>query len=600
MATDSRGLNLVVRIAAALLAAATLLSDASRTCAADRFGDYDLMMFDRPKLLFGTSEEIFQDGLQELWLRALERPDPSLRRMVIDTLGQAHRLGLPGVVDTESRLVELAEDPEQELSVLVAIANTLVVFEAEQRSELLAKLATRHGASVAEIVEPALAAWKSPALRERWLQRIDEATSGPSMLAYAMRGMASLQDSEANDPLKKIVTNAAQPLGNRIVAAQSLGRINETGLVEFAAELLDQPARHVELNALLAIETMSRHAGEEAVELLTRQLDHPRTAVQARALGRLYEIDFRLVDRHVDRLLESPDANVRRVCLNAMVDVAETPRIKQIASLLDDVNPSLRRSAAASLVTLAGVAKLKDEVLDRVGEMLDQQSWRGCEQACVVMTRLDHKPSGPRMVELLGHERSEVQVASAWGLTRLRVERLLPDMLDHAESVYQRFRNDELSDSDEAQMHIAHLFLAFGDQKYREADSLLRKYVPKDSSLGIEARAAAAWALGMIFEGEPEDVELAKMLMERVADIYSADPETSEMQQMSAVSLGRMKTESQLGGLRKFARPIDPGGVACYWALEQITGEKAPVAKHRIDTIGTWFLQPVAEYEETP
>jgi HEAT repeat protein len=301
-----------------------------------------------------------------------------------------------------------------------------------------------------------------------------------------------------------------------------------------------------------------------------------------------------LVDRHADVLISSPDANVRRWCARAMIAKQDVGRIQMLSSLLDDVNPSLRREVADGLVKLAELPSIRDEVLQRTTEILSGNAWRGCEQAVVVLTKLDHKPSGERMVELLGHKRGEVQVASAWGLTRLRVEKLLPGMLDHAQSVFEGFRASQLNDGmPGASLHLAHLFIAFGDQQYRESNSLLREYLPKKHMLGIESRAAAAWALGMLYEDDLQ-ADLVPILLGRINDDSDINAETGEMKAMCAIALGRMKAESALPDLRK---RVGMGlvGSASYWAIERMTGETPPLPVDVVGEFDDWFLMPIKD-----
>ena len=329
--------------------------------------------------------------------------------------------------------------------------------------------------------------------------------------------------------------------------------------------------------------------------MLTKLVSHDSTVVQSEALERLYEIDFQLVDRHAEKLISSRDANVRRWIAKAMVDKQDIGRIGMLCLLLDDVNPSLRREVATGLIKLAEIDELHDEVIDRTMDVLNQDQWRGCEQAAVVLTRLDHQPSGERMVELLGHERGDVQVAAAWGLSKLRIEELLPDMLDHAQSVYDGFRSGQLDDSMRgASLHIAHLFIAFGDQRFKPADALLRKYLAKDFSLGYQSRPAAAWALGMIYEDDVQE-DLVPILVQRLDDAGSPEPEDDDMRWMCAIALGRMNAESALPSLGNNAVPSAGVGYACYWAIERMTGEKPPPPKNLKERINDFFLMPIPD-----
>ncbi len=104
----------------------------------DQFDDYDLAMFDRPKLVWKAESKVeYGDGLIELWSRALDRPDAELQRLVIDTLAIAHRRGVEGVDAMKPRLIEMAKTPDQSLDVVRALSQTLIEFDASDQAPVL-------------------------------------------------------------------------------------------------------------------------------------------------------------------------------------------------------------------------------------------------------------------------------------------------------------------------------------------------------------------------------------------------------------------------------------------------------------------------------
>lgn len=567
--------------------------------AASPFDDYDLAMLRRPGFQLTERVTVFPEGLQELWIRALEREDAELRRMVIDTLGTAYRRGMQDVKETQSRLVTLLDEPDQPLDVIRASAATLIALDARQHDARLAELAAQYGLSVAQIVEPALASWKSTEMQEVWLQRISDSSARGTSMLMAIHGLGELRTRSAADALGRMVNDTGQAIGVRIAAANALGKTQSTGLTPMAEQLSDLSSTAGPGSAVLAIELLSHHDEPAAIELLARLAEHPITAVQSRALEQLFEIDTALVDRRAIQWMKSTDVNVRRWSVRAMVAQHDRGRIEPLCRMLNDVNPSLRREVRDALLHLAEDPGLRNDVIAESMRVLRQEQWRGCEQACVVLARLDHEDSGGRMLELLGHERGEVKVAAAWGLTQLRIEQLLPDMLDHAHSVFDGFRAGQLTDSmPGASLHVAHLFIALGDQKYRPAESLMREYLPKDFSLGEESRAAAAWAIGFLHEESPPN-DLIEILTDRLGDVSAIDPESDLVRQMCAVSLGRMGAESAIEDLRKFAG--SGGGVsgACSWAIERITGEQPPPTEPQVQRIDDWFLAPWSDAQQT-
>jgi hypothetical protein len=137
------------------------------------------------------------------------------------------------------------------------------------------------------------------------------------------------------------------------------------------------------------------------------------------------------------------------------------------------------------------------------------------------------------------------------------------------------------------------VFQFYGEVLYAPAEPLMRKFIPK-STLLPEARGAACWTLGHLKASEPDE-DLARAFAARLADVGSPDPESDLVRTMAAISLGRMKSESQLSTLRTFAEqhgPVDTVGLGCLWAIEQITGEPMETIETLFFGVSGWFLQP--------
>jgi hypothetical protein len=130
--------------------------------------------------------------------------------------------------------------------------------------------------------------------------------------------------------------------------------------------------------------------------------------------------------------------------------------------------------------------------------------------------------------------------------------------------------------------------------KYAPAEEQLRKYVPKDWRFAQETRAAAIWALGHLHAGTPDD-DLANQLVARLNDVQGMMPELALVRRLAAVSLGRMHAQSSLEDLRRMATlegSQSAVGIACAWAIHEITGEPMPSVPPLIQWESEWFLQP--------
>jgi HEAT repeat protein len=304
----------------------------------------------------------------------------------------------------------------------------------------------------------------------------------------------------------------------------------------------------------------------------------------------------------LDGILVSPDANVRRFAIEALVLRPTAEHVTILGDILSDPHPALRGRARTALEGLAVKAEWKDAVIREGIRVLGGKDWRGLEQASLVLGHLDHKPAAGRLVELLRHQRPEVFVTAAWGLRQLAVPDTLPATLTYYESEYKAMFAPALGGGRppaDVDLQLSQLGQFFGRAKYEPADGLLRRLVPQATATtnpaGQEARAAAVWALGLLHEGKaPPD--LVGPLVSRLTAVRPFDIEGPPVRRMAAIALGRMKAADALVTLREFApamKPsLDPVNNACCWAIGQMTGEKISQGVIEV-TARDWFLSPV-------
>jgi len=189
-----------------------------------------------------------------------------------------------------------------------------------------------------------------------------------------------------------------------------------------------------------------------------------------------------------------------------------------------------------------------------------------------------------------------VFLPAAWGLRKLAVPESLPGVVGYINAEERSAsRKGELFTLTDHQLSQLHQLL--GQQRYKLADSALRRYVPRRANeTWPEARASAIWALGMIYEGK-QPAGVVKILEERLNDTMQLPVEDDRIRRMAAISLGRMQAKSALPSLEKncFDRqpPIDSVQTACQWAIEQLTGDKAVAPKVIQKVDRDWFLVPM-------
>ena len=557
----------------------------------------EFVMDSDPKFEFPVREVEVSGKPIPLWIEALSRPDPVLQRAVVDTIAIAHRREMIGIGTARPHLVELLKRPDLNAEVRAATIRALIEFEAKDLAPLLVEQSEQYGMPISALIEPAIIRWKSPLLVEAWKARLDDPGSHKLLLRTAIEGLGALGNATAAERLGEFVTNVALPTNIRIASAKALGQIRPTGL-EPKAETLIKESKGRIIDDLLAIRMLNRHDSEETIGLLRLLLERPSTAIQSEALNRLYQINRTLVLDHVEALVDSPDANVRRTLATAMIEAESDQWIPTLAALLDDVNPSLRRDVAEALFQFAQNPELRPTVISEATGVLDQDAWRGCEQAALILVNLDHQESGDRLVDLMRHPRGEVMHTAGWGLQRFGQRRHLPAMLGRANEIYDGFKKGELAESTPGVANLqAQLFLAFGQLKYSEADELMQAYLPKNYTLGERPRAAAAWAMGYLYENQQPDA-LVNQLISRIKEMSAMEPEYESVGGMSAISLGRMNAQAALPILRANA-PRNFTATPYHWALEKLTGEKPPETppRPRLD-YNDWFLRPLEEQLE--
>ncbi|MEM0925051.1 MAG: hypothetical protein AAGJ83_03360, partial [Planctomycetota bacterium] len=474
----------------------------ARADEAESLLDVDYVMYSDPEFVAPGSRIEVTNRPLELWLRELKKPNPVLQRQLADSISLAGELSMPGIERAIVPLVELVSEKDLDPILRRSIVKSLVSLGATEHAKLLAELSEREGRAIQSIVEPALIRWKDDVLREVWRDRI---TTPSSADYYAMRlaieGLGAIGDEASSSKLRDIVeaNGASQPI--RLAAASALSEIHDQGLVDFSQSLLASDPQSLG-QRLLVVRLLRRHSDGDAMEVLFELAKGDQASVKSPALDRLYELDPQRVVEIGREAIKHSDVNVRRIAALAFFARPSAGSIEPLSWLLDDPNPDLRRSAADWLFQLAQGESLREEVIAQSTRVLGSDDWRGCEQATRVLVSLDHQPCGDRLVELLTHPRGEAMVAAGWGLRRLALEQHLPAMFNRSLEIFDGFRQVQYTTDDNGPEDLqAQLFLAFGQLKFRKAERLMRDYIPKDYSLGDDARAAACWSLGRFHEG---------------------------------------------------------------------------------------------------
>ena len=595
--------------ACVILFAATLGALALPALAAERV--IDSAMDNDPKLPVAKTVLTWDPRLKPLWLKALAQPEADLQRQAADAFARAHRLGLKKLQDVAPELLKRLKADKTHPVVRLAVARTLIVLDARQSAPDLFERLAGEGAEYALVVEPALARWNFRPIRKIWIARLSESRPRRTLLRLAIRGLATVRESQASAKLWALAGDPKTVPQLRVEAAKALGRIESTGLLDRAGKLAADKSLRRLVDRLVAASLLFRHAGTKTEKLLLELAVDSQPTVSAIALRRLSQIDPRLAWPIAGSLLSRKDANVRQLACDALSTHPVVSSVKNLGPLLSDPHPGIRRFVRATLRKFAAKPELAADVRTEAMRVLHRDDWRGHEQCSLLLAQLDHKPASKRLVALLESKRPEVMESSAWALRKLAVPEMLPAMLNKAtrQSATDRKIPPPDLDAFPGTMspgmgrvgQLSHLFQAFGQMKYQPAIPLLMRFVPKSFADPEDVRASAVWALGFLETG-PRAKRLAAALAGRLADVQSPMPEMNRVRLMSAVSLGRLKAREQLAVLRKFYKlegPQSPVGLGCRWAIHELTGETLPGPKTRTKSIPGWFIEPLGSRRQS-
>jgi HEAT repeat protein len=562
----------------------------------------DSVMYSDPNLPAPRVVKTLPPRLPALWLEALQRPEADMKCQAAQALALAHQRGLPGMTVAIEPLVRELGQKDQHPTVRVAVARALVVLDAKDKAAELAAAGAADPA-LRELIDPALAGWDHKPARAGWLERLNQ-TPNKRDTVLAIQCLTAVREDKAATRLRELALDGNVPPAIRLEAAKGLGLIRPTGAEKDAQALAGNASVSGRNDRLVAAFLLRHHQGEETVRLLQVLGRDSEPTVAGIALSRLVEIDPKHLLPLLDHVLPSADAIVRKSGVEALYRQPTDAHLRLLGDRLNDAHPDLRIQARKALHNLGAKPEFREIAIREGNRLLEGSDWRGLEQATILLAQLDHKPAAGRLVKLLPHARPEVFVTAAWGLRRLAVRDTLAPALEYFIFQYKNMlvgsaagRADSSAPAVDRQ--LSHVAQFLGQGRHREADAALRRLIPptsdKGNPAGMEARAGAIWALGLLHEGKPVN-ELVSAFSGRLSAVNPFDVEDARVRQMSAVALGRMKATLSLDTLRGFYkqnRPaLDPINNACGWAIEQITGEKVPEPGTVEVMQRGWFLEP--------
>jgi HEAT repeat protein len=543
-----------------------------------------------------STERKISPRLVPLWRESLALEDSELQRRIAVDVADAWRQGFAEVKQAEPELRAVLKRTGIHPISRLAVAQALFAIGAKDATAELFEYASQADLDVRIQLEPQFGGWKHAPMIEAWRARLSDEMCERRDLMLAIHGLREAGESGAAEALTKIALASSRPVDVRLAAARAAGSVVESGLESSARGLLEGSPSTVA--KLVAVGLLRRHRSAETIAIVASLATDPEPSVASPALQVLFDIGPVEAWKYADFGLVNPDANVRRVLIEAGLAIASPETIERLGPLLNDPHPGLRRRIREEVVRLAGTESLTSTIHQQGHKLLGGDDWRGQEQAAFLLASLDQKTASTRLVELLESTRPEVTIAAAWSLRVLAVPETLPAILDRMRRVTDvrlgTTKNGPTLEMKTFEAHVAHLSETFGAMKYEPAAGLLAEYVPKNFALGDESRAAAIWALGKIYDGEKKP-DLSGAMVGRLNDGAGMPPEVSVVRQYSAISIGRLGVESDSGALKKLLGEDyapDPIELSMNWALEKLTGEAVPAAKWKTPFATGWNLEP--------
>ena len=559
----------------------------------------DSPMYRRPELPVPSFSTTFPQETIKLWLKALDRPDADMRCQAANTFTVAHKRGMKGLEVAIAPLRAHLDRAEQHPNVRLAAARALATLNAKEAAPSFLEQAKVGTTELREVLEPALAKWDYKPARALWLDRVRDPAAPHRPLVLAMRALAAVGETQAADRLREIALAPKGTAATRIEAARALAVLRPAGLEKDAAQLTKDDSRGGLTARLVAAAFVSKHNGPEAIALLQKMAADKEPAVATIAVARLLEIDEKLTYGVLGELLKSPDAKLRLQGVEVLRRQPSEQHLPLLADRLDDDHTEVRQEARRGMEGLGAKKELRTPIIAEAMRLLQTGRWQGLEQSAVLLTKLDHKPAAYRFLELIWEPRPEVFITAAWGLRKLAVADTLQSVLWYVTNEADLIRGQkklagrEDISSELIDVQISHLAQFLGQSLYRPAEKVLRRFVPRQANFNMpEARAGGIWALGMLLEGRT-DPPLARQLALRLDDINSMPPEDDRVRYMAAITMGRIRAKTELAMLRKYNEDGLMVQFACAWAINILTGEPIPKAKHAEVGDRNWFIREV-------
>ena len=527
-----------------------------------------------------------------VWRAALLHPESDLRSQAIASIRHAHRLGMPGLAELEEALRGVLLDDGSQPATRAAAAAAMVELDCRQSASFLSDQCGAGPLHLQLAVESGLAKWDYLAARDLWLARLNDQSAPFELVRIAMESLAEVGDLRAVEPLAKVVLSPVHSGPSRLFAARALGTLAPIETLQWSESLLSGVSQDPGLDSQLGVELLVSQTSRRAIELLEKYSKSPSAPVASLALQRLLVLAPSSVLAGAAQSIQHEDATVRKVAIAALADDPTMRSVELLADALNDPVPDLRRQARRGLLRHASDETLRPVVIQNAMRVFGVDSWRGLENAIIVLTELRHREIKRQLIPLTRHARPEVQITAAWAIKHLYEPDDGPALLRLAKAVTKEVDAGGPVSRSSVQVHLHE---ALGMIKHRPAIEHLAQLIPKPAAYTAQSRSASIWALGHLLEST-QDASLIRSIEARLADDSATPMEYEEVRAAAAVALGRIADPASLDVLRSWYKTLGYNssiGRSCGWAIMQMTGEPLPDATPSTLQMGDWFIEPL-------
>ena len=564
---------------------------------------HDWPMFSDPVMVHEEKVLVVAEKLIPTWLEALSSEQDEIRFDAVQTIRLAAMKKLPGLEITIDPLIKLVANQETGKSIRYTAASALVLLDAKQAEDIFVNAVQNGEFEFSLIVESSLIRWKSEPMLEIWRTRIGDANSR-SLTRLAFHGLAANGTDEDQLALVNFATDRANSNSLRIEAAKVLAIYAAQPYLQQATELASGNTADKLVAAYMASpQPMEPNQGQTV--LLSQLCESTNYAAAGIAAEALISGNSANVLKLAEVLARHRNPKARKAYVTALYQNIDVNSLGALVVYLDDADPELRVQVRNWLGELAEQEQLLPGIIQTIEAAVRSESWRLQEQGLHLAVMLDQRQVAEDALKLLPSQKAEVLVTSAWALRRLQVPETLAPILSYCDSLKLAFLGEKLPRDLEFAMNeqLAHLYQMFGQMKYKPASGLMQRFTRKEQSLRFRIRAAAAWALGKIWEGDLNgDAGVAPLLYTRLTDEAPIPPEDALVKRMCAISLARLgsDTDQTIAALHKYRKQTLRGDAPSFnslhtgatWALTELTGEKFPEPVAEDYNEGPWLIEP--------